>query len=82
MKALISPRQTVEDGCYVVQVETQDFPVADPLFWVDCADDVVAYEYYYQTITQTILLIPVPEYIPPPVVPLSTTPDGGADVLA
>lgn len=40
--------------CEVVDVE---FPVAEPLFWVDCADDVVADQFYYDTQTQTINII-------------------------
>lgn len=46
MKALISPMQ----DNVVVQVE-QDadiFEVASPLHWVDCPDDILAYQYIYQ----------------------------------
>jgi hypothetical protein len=35
MKALISPNENNR----ICQVEAQDFPVADPLFWADCPDD-------------------------------------------
>ena len=47
------------NSCRVAQVEPDDqtFPVADPLFWTDCADDVVADQWYYDTVTQTINLI-------------------------
>jgi hypothetical protein len=44
------------NSCRVAQVEPdeQTFPVADPMFWTDCADNVVADEWYYDTVTQTI----------------------------
>ena len=38
----------------VAQVEQESFPVADPYFWVDCADDVVADRFYYDSTTQQI----------------------------
>jgi len=41
MKALID-----ENGV-VVQVEQQDFGVAPPCFWVDCLDNIVAYQFTY-----------------------------------
>ena len=61
MKSLINPNQPILDGYYVVEVAQNDFPVAEPLFWLDCDNTVVAYEYYYEPTTQTILQIPVPE---------------------
>jgi len=42
MKALID-----ENGV-VVQVEEQEFEIAFPCFWVECSNDVVAYEYKYE----------------------------------
>ena len=53
--ALISPDEPVYsyDGTYlgerVAQVEPPQnvFPVADPLFWVSCADDVVQDKFYW-----------------------------------
>jgi len=48
MKALISPMEPRESGFRVAEVSAQDFPVADPLFWVDCSDDIVADEYWYK----------------------------------
>ena len=35
MKALISPNENNR----ICQVDAQDFPVADPLFWADCPDN-------------------------------------------
>jgi hypothetical protein len=47
---------TYPNGCRVAQVEPdgQTFPVATPLFWTACADNVVADQFYYDTINQTI----------------------------
>jgi hypothetical protein len=41
MKALIDEHNTV------AQVEQDEFPVAPPYFWVDCPDNIVAYQYTY-----------------------------------
>ena len=62
-KALICPNEPAYLGWRVAQVEPADqtFPVADPLFWADCADDVVADQFYYDPETQTILPVPQPE---------------------
>jgi len=55
MKALISPMEPRESGFRVAEVSAQDFPVADPLFWVDCSDDIVADEYWYKDGVFTLL---------------------------
>jgi hypothetical protein len=54
MKALISQNEKVylpDDsvGERVAQVEPDDkiFPVANPLFWIDCGDNVKADQFYY-----------------------------------
>lgn len=46
--------ETYPNSCRVAQVEDEDFPVAPPLFWTDCADNVVADQYYYDTVSKTI----------------------------
>jgi hypothetical protein len=45
MKALISP---VQDN-FVVQVEPDDniFEIGLPLYWLDCPNNIVAYQYQY-----------------------------------
>jgi hypothetical protein len=48
----------------VAEVCDAEFEVAQPLFWVDCADDVVADEYYFDTATNTILPISNATQIP------------------
>lgn len=50
----------------ICQVSAQEFEIAEPLFWVPCADDVIADQYYYDNATQTInpivnALFPGPE---------------------
>jgi hypothetical protein len=47
------------NSCRVAQVEPDDqtFGVAEPLFWADCANDVVADQWYYDTVKQTVNLI-------------------------
>jgi hypothetical protein len=46
----------IPNSCRVAQVEPDDqtFPVAEPLFWTDCANDVVADAFYYDTVTKAI----------------------------
>jgi hypothetical protein len=69
--ALISPNEPVYSydktllGVRVAEVCDTPFEVASPLFWVECADDVLADQFYYDTETQTIIAIP-PRPIPPP----------------
>ena len=48
--------ETYPNSCRVAQVEPDDqtFPVGGDLFWTDCADDVVADQWYYDTVAQTI----------------------------
>ncbi len=46
-KALISPNEPVLTGYRVAEVEQNSFEVAIPLFWVDCDDNVVADQFWY-----------------------------------
>lgn len=50
----------ITDAARVAEVCDVDFPIAPPFFWVDCADDVVADQWYYNKQTQQIILIPPP----------------------
>lgn len=54
----------IADAARVAEICDVDFPIAQPLFWVDCADNVVADGWYYNKITQQ--LIPVPPPAPRP----------------
>lgn len=66
MKALISSIEPRESGYRVAQVaaDNETFVVSEGLFWVDCADDVVADQFYYDPNTQQILAIPPAPYKP------------------
>lgn len=44
----------------IAEVSTTQFEVASPLFWIACADDVIADLFYYDSVTQTICAIPEP----------------------
>jgi hypothetical protein len=66
MKALISPIEPRETGYRVAEVGAADFPVAPPLFWLDCAADVVADQFWYDPQDRTIKPIPEPEPNPEP----------------
>jgi hypothetical protein len=46
---------TYPNSCRVAEVEQAEFEVAPPLFWVDCADDIVADQFYFDTVTDEIL---------------------------
>ena len=61
MKALISPNEFRLTGYRVAQVEQQEFDISSPLFWVDCADDVVADQFWYDPQDKTIKPIPQPQ---------------------
>jgi hypothetical protein len=68
LNALVSPKELVYSydgsllGQRIAQVEPdgQTFEVGLPLFWLPCADDVVADIWYYQVDTGTCQLVPVP----------------------
>ena len=71
--ALISPNEQVYKydgtllGIRVAEVADTTFEVAPPLFWVECADDVVADQFYYDEATQAIIAVPVKPAPPPDV---------------
>lgn len=56
--------EDVPDSWRVAQVQEDTFEVALPLFWTNCADNIMADEWYYQTSTGAILPIPAPAPIP------------------
>lgn len=70
-KALISPNQPcmsfddppIKLGSYVVEVSDAEFPVAKPLFWVECPDEIISYQYFWNEGSFS----PVPTYEPTPV---------------
>lgn len=50
MKALISPNE----GFRVAEIHETGFDVAQPLFWVDCPDDAVADQFWYDQEDQSV----------------------------
>lgn len=70
-KALISTVEPRESGYRVAQVEdaANTFEVAPSLFWVDCADDVVADQFWYDPEDEIIKANPVVVVEEPVVVP-------------
>jgi hypothetical protein len=56
MKALISTVEPRYTGYRVAQVVDDGiiFPVSDEMFWFDCAADVMADQFWYDPIEQTI----------------------------
>tara|TARA_E500000318_G_scaffold53803_1_gene50072 strand:- start:1971 stop:2282 length:312 start_codon:yes stop_codon:yes gene_type:complete len=60
-------KSTYANAQRVAQVEDTDFEVASPFFWVDCADNIVADEWYYDTSDSTIKqIVDVVEPTDPP----------------
>ena len=58
---------TYENSARVCQVEpnANAFPVGEPLFWTNCADDVEADLFYYDTANNNIyIVVNAPEPIP------------------
>jgi hypothetical protein len=45
------------NSCRVAEVCDTEFEIAPPLFWVDCANEVIADQFYYDTTTNQILPI-------------------------
>lgn len=62
MKALVSTVEPRFTGYRVAQVVQDEytFPVASELFWVDCADDVVADQFWFDPQDNTIKPVAVP----------------------
>lgn len=50
-------------GVRICEVRSSEFPVAEPLFWTDCADDVLDWWYYD---TENATCYPTPEPAPDP----------------
>jgi hypothetical protein len=87
-EALISPDELVYSydgtvlGERVAQVEPEGatFPVAAPLFWVSCADDVVQDEFYWNG--NACVAIPTPPLAAAQKPTTTVTGTGGPNVVA
>jgi hypothetical protein len=67
----------IPDSERVAEVSETEFEVAPPLFWVDCANDVVADQFYYDSANSNIVKVPDPAPMP-----VETQPDAtGAQTL-
>lgn len=59
--------ETYANSARVCEVSDAPFDVAQPLFWVPCAEDVVADQWYYDTVTaqlNPVVNAPYPELAP------------------
>ena len=63
-------------GDYVVDVADTTFEVAEPLFWSDCDDSVVAYKSYWNA--GQIYSVPTPL---PPIAPSEVSGTNGPSVM-
>jgi len=57
--ALVCPNEPVKDGYRIAQVEAKTFPVGEPTYWLECADDVVAELWYFDTTVNAPIMVPV-----------------------
>jgi hypothetical protein len=57
MKALISPQESYR----IADIHETGFDVAEPLFWVDCPDDIKSHVYSYDPENNTLKKEPTPE---------------------
>jgi hypothetical protein len=56
-KNYIPVSEMYENGFYVCEVCDSEFPVCEPIYWVDCDDNIIAYEYYLDTTDNLIKII-------------------------
>ena len=59
---------TIPNAERVAEVSDTTFEVAPPLFWVDCSDNIVADQWYYDSVTTDFVVVPNPAPQPQPVV--------------
>ena len=62
--------ETYPNSARVCEVVDNEFPVYKTLIWVNCADDIVADQYWYNKETQTfspVENVPMPEPVQPTV---------------
>ena len=60
MKALISPQEIILNGYRIAEVATNEFPIALPLYWIDCPDNCDAGTWYFNVEANECELIPIP----------------------
>jgi len=52
--------QVIPNSARVAEVADAEFPIAEPLFWVSCANEVKADQWYYDTVQQQCFVVPSP----------------------
>lgn len=52
--------QVIPNSARVAEVADAEFPIAEPLFWVSCANEVKADQWYYDTVQQQCFAVPPP----------------------
>jgi len=57
--ALICPNEPVKNGYRVAQVVDTTFPVAEPTYWLECTDNIVADQFYLDPVDRLIKPITV-----------------------
>jgi hypothetical protein len=62
---------TIPNAERVAEVLDTTFEVAPPLFWLDCADNIVADQWYYDSQTLEFVVVPAPAPPPEPVQPVT-----------
>lgn len=77
--ALISPNEIAQTGYRVADTSINPFEVASPLFWVECADEVITDVYWYDPTNGSFKLTPILE--PEPFVPQPQPISEGAQTL-
>jgi hypothetical protein len=75
-KALISPSEKRYDnngneGVRIAAVVEEEFPVAEPLYWVDCSDQCVQDKWIYIN-GEFVEVLPPQLDLPEPNLPIST----------
>lgn len=51
---------TIPNAERVAEVLDTAFEVAPPLFWVDCNDNIIADQWYYDSVTTAFVVVPDP----------------------
>lgn len=69
---------TIQNSARVCEVIDQPFPVASPLFWTECDDNILADQWYYDTAGSTFIKVPDPA--PKPVNPDQPVVSGAQDI--
>jgi hypothetical protein len=56
--------EEIENSQRLAEVANTEFPVASPLFWIDCPDEAIADEWYYDSSQQVFSVVPLDAIYP------------------